>query len=403
MAHFENLNHAHEAILKAKAQIDRLAPLVSDCDQHAALAAEIENLRGCRDALRPFFAGLKASLIERQIDGLKRDMARVAELIATLQGVEKSERLQRDDIKRAIFENGGDRIEYLKKEMGDKQTAKDERFARANQYERLAREVNLPGVSEVDTFIANRHTIVVEQETLDSQRAGFQNTHTERSVAFSDLKRRHDEIRREIDSLRNRKSNMPSWILAIREELCKALQLTDTELPFIGELVEVRPEEQAWEGAAERLLHNYALSILVPDQHYGAVAGWVEQTHLGNRLVYYRVRERRPASLSGLHPQSLARKLAIKSDSSFYGWIEADLAQRYDHVCCETLDAFRREAKALTRSGQIKAGGERHEKDDRFRLVRPHPLCAGLVEQGQGVGVRAASQRLPGADESHRR
>jgi uncharacterized protein YPO0396 len=368
MAHFENLNHAHEAILKAKAQIDRLAPLVNDCDQYAALAAEIDYLRGCRDALRPFFAGLKAGLIEQQVESLKRDMARVAELISTLQGVEKNERLQRDDIKRAIFENGGDRIEYLKKEIGDKETAKSERSARATQYERLAREVKLPGATDVETFIANRHAIVVEQETVDSERAGFQNTHTEKSVAFSDLKRRHDEIKREIDSLRNRKSNIPSRILGIRELLCQALQLDEAELPFIGELVEVRPEEQAWEGAAERLLHNYALSILVPDQHYGAVASWVEQTHLDNRLVYYRVRDRRPASLSGLHPQSLVRKLAVRPDSGFYAWIEADLAQRFDYICCETLDAFRREAKALTRAGQIKAGGERHEKDDRFRL-----------------------------------
>src|SRR5439155_2072178 len=100
-------------------------------------------------------------------------MARVAELISTLQGVEKSERLQRDDIKRAIFENGGDRIEYLKKEIGDRETAKNERFKRASQYERLAREVNLSGVSDVETFIANREAIVVEQETLERQRAGL--------------------------------------------------------------------------------------------------------------------------------------------------------------------------------------------------------------------------------------
>src|SRR5262249_24072326 len=203
--------------------------------------------------------------------------------------------------------------------------------------------------------------------SLDTQRAGFQNTHTEKSVAFSELKRRHDEIQNEIDSLRNRKSNIPSRILAIREDLCRALALNEADLPFIGELVEVRPEEKAWEGAAERLLHNYALSILVPDQHYGAVAGWVEQTHLGNRLVYYRVRERRPASHSGVHPQSLIRKLAIRPDSKFYGWIEADLAQRFDHICCETLDAFRREAKALTRAGQIKAGGGHPQKEDPFR------------------------------------
>ncbi len=44
------------------------------------------------------------------------------------------------------------------------------------------------------------------------------------------------------------------------------------DLPFAGELIQVRPEEQAWEGAAERLLHNFGLSLLVPDRHYTALA-----------------------------------------------------------------------------------------------------------------------------------
>src|SRR6516164_8029800 len=63
MAHFDNLNRAHEAVLKAKAQIARLTPLIADCDQHAALTEEASALRGCRDALRAFFAGVKAGLL----------------------------------------------------------------------------------------------------------------------------------------------------------------------------------------------------------------------------------------------------------------------------------------------------------------------------------------------------
>jgi len=72
--------------------------------------------------------------------------------------------------------------------------------------------------------------------------------------------------------------------------------------------------------------------------------------------------------VSGLHPQSLVRKLSIRPDSAFYDWIEAELVQRFDFACCDTLEAFRREARAVTRTGQIKSGGERHEKDDRYRL-----------------------------------
>src|SRR3974377_66316 len=48
MAHFDNLNRAHESVLKAKAQIARLSPLVADCDQHAALMDAVIAMRGCR-------------------------------------------------------------------------------------------------------------------------------------------------------------------------------------------------------------------------------------------------------------------------------------------------------------------------------------------------------------------
>ncbi|HEX6928765.1 MAG TPA: ATP-binding protein, partial [Gammaproteobacteria bacterium] len=35
--HFDDLNRAHEAVLKAKAQVERLMPLIGDCDKHAQL------------------------------------------------------------------------------------------------------------------------------------------------------------------------------------------------------------------------------------------------------------------------------------------------------------------------------------------------------------------------------
>jgi uncharacterized protein YPO0396 len=77
------------------------------------------------------------------------------------------------------------------------------------------------------------------------------------------------------------------------------------------------------------------------------------------------VREQRGADPIALHPDSLVHHLAIQPDSAFYGWLEAELARRFDYACCDTLDQFRRERRGITRAGQIKADGERHEKDDR--------------------------------------
>jgi len=144
-------------------------------------------------------------------------------------------------------------------------------------------------------------------------------------------------------------------------------------MPFAGELLQVRDDQRDWQGAAERLLRNFGLSLLVPDNHYAAVAGWVDTTHLKGRLVYFRVRQNSRGDLTSqqrpdLHKDSLVHTLAIKPDSPFYDWLERELAHRFDVACCLTPEQFRRETRAISRNGQIKAPGERHEKDDRHRL-----------------------------------
>ncbi len=130
----------------------------------------------------------------------------------------------------------------------------------------------------------------------------------------------------------------------------------------------MREDERDWEGAAERVLRNFGLALLVAREHYANVAAWVDANNLRNRLVYFRIRPGGHREYQGLHADSLVRKLSVKPDSEFYGWLEVELARRFDIACCATQKQFRREKRALTRSGQIKMAGQRHEKDDRHRL-----------------------------------
>ena len=109
-------------------------------------------------------------------------------------------------------------------------------------------------------------------------------------------------------------------------------------------------------------LRGFGLSLLVPDAHYARVADWVDRTHLRGRLVYYRVRERKQGDLPSPHPHALVRKLEIHQETRFYDWLEQELYRRFDIACCETLEQFRREVRAVTRNGQVKMPGERHER-----------------------------------------
>ncbi|MDN5871176.1 MAG: hypothetical protein L0H73_10730 [Nitrococcus sp.] len=328
IAHFNDLNRAHEAVLTAKTQIASLEPLVDNADRHEALAEQVDELHECRAALRPWFAGLKGELLERRLEKLEQELTRHAARIDALIREKRAQQARRDELKQAISQNGGDRLQRIKVEIAARQREKDERKARAERYNALARALELPEAAQAETFLANQRALAAERARCEPWQAELQNRLTETGVELQRLKESHGEIQVELDSLRRRRSNIPSPVLAVRERLCEALTLCEDELPFAGELIQVRDEERDWEGAAERLLHGFGLSLLVPDVHYAKAAEWVDRTHLRGRLVYYRVRESKAADADALHPQSLVRKLAIRPDSAFYAWIESELAGR---------------------------------------------------------------------------
>ncbi len=180
----------------------------------------------------------------------------------------------------------------------------------------------------------------------------------------------------------------------MRAAMCEALEFQADDIPFAGELLQVREEEQEWEGAAERLLRNFGLSLLVPDGDYKRVSDWVDRTHLRGRLVYFRVRASSRGRPKALHPGSLVRKLAIKPDSPFYDWLERELTHRFDFACCATGEQFRRETRAITRTGQTKSSGERHEKDDRHRIDDRRHYVLGWSNTGKISALEVEQRQL---------
>jgi len=367
IAHFDDLNRAHEAVLKAKQQVELLSPLVADCDRHAALLAATDELRACREALKPHFAGLKLALIEARLETLADNYKSESTKVERLEIHKTGQQIQERELRLSIAQSGGDRIAHLDAEIARRQLEIARRKGNAARYDELRRKLSLLRVSSAEDLSVQQQTCVQKHEVETSRAVELQNERNELGVTFAQGRQEHEALSAEIASLQGRRSNVEAQQIAMRAALCQALKLREDSMPFAGELIEVREEERDWEGAAERLMHNFALSLLVPEAHYAKVAEWVDQTHLKGRLVYFCVRSAKPAELPSAHADSLVRKLTLKPDSPFYAWLEQAVWQRFNVVCCSTQEQFRREPKAITRAGQSK-GGERHEKDDRHRI-----------------------------------
>ncbi len=368
VAHFDDLDRAHAAVLRAKRQVSLLEPIVADCGRHEKLRGEVEELRRARQFLEAHFATLKLELLEGRAVTLASEHERHAARIQDIEDALTALRRDEADLHRQIADNGGDRIATIAARIDERAGERDRRKNKADLYAGLVAKLDEPMVQEASAFHAQYDRIAAWKEAGAAAESDLENRITDDTVSMRRLQDELDAVNSELVSLKARRSNIPSQQIAVREELCAAIHVPIQDMPFAGELLQIRPEDAAWEGAAERLLHNFGLSLLVADEHYSKVVEWVDRTHLRGRIVYFRIRQRAASEGVELHPDSIVRKLQIRPDSPFYEWMERELALRFDVACCATIEQFRRETHAMTLAGQMKRAGERHEKDDRHRI-----------------------------------
>jgi uncharacterized protein YPO0396 len=367
--HFDNLTKAHEAVQRAQAQLAVLTPLLADCDRHDRIDGEISSLASRRSALRYYYADLKAGLLTQAQADLVTERARLDARRTGLQ-TQLDDRRQREvSLQVELAGHGGTRLAEIARQIAADEEGRGIRSRKAAEFSSQLRQAGLDQVETAEQFAARRSEIAAARERSGQDLAECQNRVVETEV---EAKQRRDEaevVNAELRSLQQRKTNIPKQSLDLRTRLCSELRLAEDDLPFAGELIAVLPAESDWEGAAERLLRSFALSVLVPDRHYPAVSDWINARHLHGRIVYYRV----PVTTGGASPlpvpggRSLVTKLEIR-DTPFAPWIERELAWRADVECVQTMADFRRAPRAMTKAGQLKLSGGRHEKDDRFRI-----------------------------------
>lgn len=369
VAHFDHLTSAHEAVLRAQAQLEILTPMLADCDAHDRRNDEITALNAQRAALRCYFADHKVRLVRGLLNNLHSERIKLTAQRNLLDAELKTLRERETSLSVQIAGHGGDRLTQIESEITQNETARDARGRRHESFSELLRQAGLDPVENAEQFAVRRTQIEAASRAVETELSDAQNKLTDARIAKQGLDAEAAEINTELRSLAERKSNIPKRQLDLRALLCHELHLDEDTLPFAGELIAVRPEESDWEGAAERLLHSFALSILVPGKHYAAVSDWINEHHLGQRVVYYQV----PAAVMAgrtapprLARTTLAAKLEVK-DTPFAAWLERELAKRADLECVETMTDFRRADRAITKEGQTK-GGSRHEKDDRHRI-----------------------------------
>ena len=361
---FAELDQAHQTVVTARQQVQLLTEARDKYQHLQTLELELGRLDELRLGVNGYLTQRQKKLftddinrLQIQILGLTAQEQQEQELLSQTQAYLRRLEIQHRD-------EGGGRIEDLQNEMQRAVQTKDERMVKRA---RVSDACKIIGYSLPDSP-SSYAELLAEARGANESWQHFNESYEQQRDSLRDKRREIEEeftqVSQEVKSLRRQPSNIPAPVLELRRTLTMALGLAEIDLPFVGELIEVREDAAAWRGAIERVLHGFALSLLVPERHYPAVSNFVNENHIASRLVYYRMIAATDAGYSTIGSNSLIHKIRVKPGDCFT-WLEAELKRRFNYICADSMGEFRKAERALTREGQVRHGKSHHEKDDR--------------------------------------
>lgn len=373
---FHALKEAHEAVVRARQQIEVLE--IARVARTNELEARAEGVLAQRvlEVLPEAFNGVRRGFFARQ-----RDTAQERKSVLTAQRLlAATNRAQVEKEIRALEEQrfgaGGRQLIDWERDIKELELLRDAAMAKRPQLEKACRNVDAPVPKSAEEFaaLASRalREVAASGPRLVQAKAAIDEQSQQLWRAGDLLK----QAKSQVDEWSKRKTRIEPDLQRIRDDLVRHLGAAEDELPFLGELLEVSADESGWRGAIERVLAGAAVTLLVPPKHYSAVREYVDATNLRNRLRY----ETEPTwTKLGAEPStiSLVRKVTIKA-GTFHTWVDGLLKDRFDYACVEEASELSRYRQAVTRRGQVKQGQHRHEKNDSHALDDPRYWSLGF-------------------------
>lgn len=375
--HLATLLDAQRNIEKVEAQIRLLQPI----QQHMELFSASRDAIAATQAVLETAAVwntftkhelLKAGLEESEVE-IRKTRQQLQEMKTQLEKLQEAERVTRNNIDQ---NQAGQRLQQLEKEIQDQEGKLAEAERAVATFAQWCHSLQLEEIQPVDDATFQRIQKATRRKKLeleDRQRQNEEDQYTaqsSREKAGTEKKALESELQHLIQS----KNNIPAHLITARKELCEALEIDTSELPFAGELMQVQAAEMDWQPSLEKLLHSFALRLLVPDKHYKKVNKHVNNHNLRTRIVYEHITEIPLPQ----YPEegTVAEKLEFHPEHKLGNWVAQHVIRQFNFACLDDERGMERYDRAITLQGLIK-NGHRHEKDDRAEKADPSRFVMG--------------------------
>lgn len=362
--HFHDLDHIHSELLATKAEIAWLEPVEALYAQYRTAADEVERLSFTRRAAQVVLAREAGGLLDGEISALnERKAGHHAEA--------ERLRLVLDEVGRRILDirvslKTNSSYAAVERLRGEEEALRGELVTARKLLTDLTAWLQALDYKEP---ISTQAGFVRLQTKAGEMLAHHTDRHEQlleqRGATLQDAKVLREQAARldaDVEEMSSKRTKIDRRYREMRDEICRELGFNEGLLPFVGELVDVPASEEPWRKTIEVLLHNFALSVVVPDDLYPQVAGYVERSQFRRRFTYFRAPRGTGAGLT-LDNGRIYGKVSIRPDAWCRGWLQQALLRDFDHKCCGSIEDFKAEhGRAVTKNMHVK-GGERSFKE----------------------------------------
>lgn len=375
---FEQLTNASKNIDKAQKQEELLIPIDKLATEIKEIYKNIIETKKIRDTAVFWFAekgseltNIEKNLIEENKNIATGNLEEIKAKIEELQNTANSLAVQIES------DEVGKQIQEIKKEIKRLEGQKKTRSDKLDEFNIIASELAYEINPEETLFYQ------IREKAKEDRKKEVQN-YLDLEDEIRLLKNKKDDINTDsknavdtIKSLQKHKNNIPQRTLAVREKILEHFNLKKEELPFVGELIKVKDDETEWQAVIEKLLHNFALQLIVPQKYLKQITEYVNENNLQWILVYQPYKQ--TASLANMQAikNSLYAKLEFNKKSKFIDWVENEITTSYNYICNNDLSLMRKYPKVITQNGLIKSNGERYTKDDRPKILNKSNYVLG--------------------------
>ena len=326
--------------------------------------------------VRSYVTNLRIHNAEPEIADLDDQIARLDGDLAALTAQHDQLRSDHSHLLSRIATSTGD-LAPLQEQLASAQKVSNEASIRRATYEHKISALGFEIPEDGESFWALRAQLMEDANHIDGQLEAGKAHFAETLAREVGARAQRDVVADELKRVEQAGSTLPRAEHEMRRMIANALQIDDDQLRYVAEMVELRPADERWRIAVEKVLRNAGLRLLVPEEHFRAALKYVNSHDMRGRIQLHRA-ERRPAPLPDAGTLG-ALLHAVDPDHPVSNEALTILTRLGNYVCVDATADFAEHTRAVTDQGLRKESSTLAVKDDRQALRPSQYIFVGNV------------------------